>query len=342
MDTDPTRLTISATKPDGRLGRMLTAMGIMIVPVPGDEGNVDRYILSKRLGVERRTGGGFLKGIMDRTLFTSAVFLREHYQIPTLIVEGPVDYEHSRFDPRAVRGALSSMLIQYGLSVLSTDDAAETAELLALMARHEQCGIPEISLVPKRKATELADLQRRVVEMLPGCGMVLARELLQTFGSVASIVAADVADLRQVRGVGARKASEFHRVLHAEYEAVDTERDVEDAIELEPSLLFDRPVVLLARQHCIFTEGGEKHVVDMVYLDQGAGIVHLVELKRGKLAAPHAAQLRRYLDHAADSRLLRPLLTDGLEVRGILATVEEGGICRGIPISTSASSAWRE
>ena len=338
MNVDLSVLTISATKPKGKPAAMLSEMGIAIVPVVEDEGNVDRYILSKRLAIERRTGSGFLRGIMDKTLFTSAIYLREHFDVPILIVEGEVNYEYTLFDPQAIRGALSSMILLYGMNVLSTPNIEETVNLIAMMARQEQIGIPEISLIPKRKATDLADMQRRIVEMLPGCGMVMARDLLQTFGSVERIVNAAEEEFRRVRGIGAKKAAEMVEVLNAEYEAVDTERDLEDAVEAAPELLFKQPVTLLARQHHIYSEPPnsrnqvsaknlvsekERHIVDLVFLNAEADEVILVELKRGKLTGEHVDQIRRYLDHAHKSPLLRAFLEKGTGIRGILATVEE-------------------
>jgi len=326
MAVDLSVLSIAATKPTRKPAALLAAMGIAIVPVEEDEGNVDRYILSKRLAVERRTGGGFLKGIMEKTLFTSAIYLREHFRIPVLIVEGRVNYGYTGFNPEAVRGALSSMMLEYGLNVLSTADVDETAALIAMMARQEQLGIPEISLIPKRKAVELADRQRRVVEMLPGCGMVMARDLLQHFGTVKRIVNATEDDFRSMRGIGAKKARDISKVLNADYEAVDTERNLEDAIEAAPELLFRQPVVQIARQHYIFSDDERRHFVDMVYLDPDADELILVELKRGRIAREHVAQLRRYLDHAPGSKVLKAFLDKGTRLRGILATVEDGNV----------------
>ena len=322
MSVDLTALTLRATKPARKPASLLASMGVGVLPIAEDEGNVDRYVLSKRLAVERRTGGGLIAGIMDKTLFTSAIYLREHFELAVLIVEGEVNYEYTGFDPQAIRGAMSAMMLQYGLSVLSTRNDVETAALIAMMARQEQIGIPEISLIPKRKAADLPDLQRRVVEMLPGCGQVCAREMLQHFGSVRRIVNATAEEFRELRGIGAKKAKEMHRVLNAEYEAVDTERDLEDAIEAEPGLLFARPVSLVVRQHTLFTEEKDRHVVDLVFLDAKANELILVELKRGKLMRAHRDQLRRYLDHARRSDLLRTLLADGAHLRGVLATVE--------------------
>ncbi|HIE27393.1 TPA: DUF1016 family protein [Candidatus Poribacteria bacterium] len=323
-DIDLSVLTISATKPKGKPAAMLAEMGIKIVPIEEDEGNVDRYVLSKRLALERRTGNSFLRSIMEKTLFTSAIYLSEHFRIPILIIEGEVNYEYSMFDPQAVRGALSSMMLLYGVNVLSTPNIEETVNLIAMMARQEQIGIRDISLIPKRKATDLADMQRRIIEMLPGCGMVTARDLLQYFGSVKRIVNATEEDFRSVRGIGAKKAAEIYKVLNAEYEAVDTEKHLEDAIEVAPELLFQQPVTLLARQHHIYTEEKERHIVDLVFLDYEADELILVELKREKLTSEHYDQIRRYLDNAHKSRLLRSFLEKGVTIRGILATVEEG------------------
>ena len=302
---------------------MLAEMGITIVPVEEDEGNVDRYIISKRLAIERRTGSSFLRGIMDKTLFTSAIYLREHFNIPILIVEGEVDYEYTMFDPQMIRGAVSSMMLLYGLNILSTPNIEETVKLMSMIARQEQVGISEISLIPKRKATDLADMQRRVVEMLPGCGMVIARDLLQHFGGVRRIMNATEEELLSVRGIGAKKAAEIHKVLNAEYESVDTEKNLEDAIEVAPELLFNQPITLLARQHYIYTEEKERHIVDMVFFDPDADDIILVELKRGKLTEEHYKQLRRYLNNAHKSQLLRSFLEKGTGIRGVLATVEE-------------------
>jgi len=320
---DMSELTLSATKPAGKPAKMLAGMGINVLPVEEDEGNVDRYIASKRLAIERRTASGFLRGIMEKTLFTSAICLREHFAIPVLVVEGQVDFTYTRFDPQAIRGALSAMMLEYGVNVVSTPNMEETVHLIAMMARQEQVGIPEISLIPKRKAGDLADMQRRVVEMLPGCGMVMARDLLQRFGSVERVVEATRGELLSQRGIGAKKADEILRVLHAEYESVDTERDLENAIEADPKLLFKHAVTLVDRQHYIYTDQEERQFVDLVFLDRRrGGELILVELKRGKLARAHHRQIRGYLDHAVESPLLRKHLDAGARLRGMLATVE--------------------
>jgi NAD-dependent DNA ligase len=215
------------------------------------------------------------------------------------------------------------MMLEYGINVLATTDLDETAALLGMLARQEQIGIPDISLIPKRKAVDLADLQRRVVEMLPGCGRVMARELLQTYGSVERLVHATERGLQQVRGIGRKKAAEIYKVLHAEYAALDTEKNLEDAIEAEPELLLDSSYTLLARQHYIFSEGEQRHIVDLVFVNEAGGELVLVELKRDKLNSEHETQLQGYMEHAAESPVLKACLDTGCVLRGVLATAEQ-------------------
>lgn len=322
MQNDAAPLHVAATKPEGPLATRLEALGIAVEPITEDEGNVDRYVISKRLAVERRTASRFVAGIMDKSLFISAIYLREHFSVPVLIVQGKVDYDYRMLNPQAVRGALTAMMTEYGLSVLSTEDEEETAHILAMMVRQEQLGVPDISLIPKRKAADLPDQQRRVVEMLPGVGMALARDLLQDLGSIRRIVNATPEQLQTLRGVGPKKAKEIRRVANAEYDAVDTERQLEDAIEADPSLLFDPPVEFLLRQHLIFTDERDKHVVDMVFYDRDANELILVELKRRAIRREHERQIKRYIDHAPFSPTLRGYVVDGASVRGVLASVE--------------------
>jgi len=324
MDTDRHTLTIWATKPEGRTATMLSSMGLVVLALTEGESGMDRYVLSQRVAVDRRTGASFLQGIRDKTLFTYATDLRERFEVPVLILEGDVDYAHTGFSPQAVRGALSSMMLLYGVNVVTMPSTEETVGLIATMARQEQVGIPEISMTFKRKAIDLADMQRRVVEMLPGCGMVVARELLQEFGSIRRIVDASEAELRSIGGVRAKTAAAIREVIDAEYASIDTEKQLEDAIEAEPGLLFAGPVRPIARQHHVFTLQGERLVVDLVFLDAHQHEVVLVELKLGKLEPAHEDQLRRYLDHAHLSALLRSFVEGGMTVRGILATVDDG------------------
>ena len=335
MNETPAFLTVRTTKPALKTAELLAEKGITILPVDEDHGSAEIYFLSPRLVIERRTAASFLSGIKDKSLFTNAIYLRENFEIPILILEGEVKYEHTAFNPDAVRGAQTALVTIYGISLFSSPNIGETAALIAILTRQEQVGVPEISLVPKRKAVNLPDLQRRIIEMLPGCGMVAARQLLYHFGTIQHIVTASQTELCQVPGIGSRKADEIYQVLHTEYESIDTEKQIEDAVQAEPNLLLEQPFELLERQHYIFTDQGERHIVDLVFFNRQANQLRLVELKRGAINSDHEDQLQGYLDRAYQSPLLRSLLQGGADLRGILATVSE---CSYKPRSTMIST----
>jgi hypothetical protein len=85
-------------------------------------------------------------------------------------------------------------------------------------------------------------------------------------------------------------------------------------------------VSLLARQHHIYDDEEGRHIVDLVFHDPSAEEIILVELKRGRLEPGHRDQLRRYLDHARESSLVRRHLDAGSSLRGILASPEPGSL----------------
>lgn len=322
MSFDYSTIQVSVTKPKSKLAKKLAKIGMQLNPIE-EEGNIDRYIISERLVIERRTGSSLLNGIMDKTLFTSAVDMREFFEIPMLIMEGEVNFEYTQFSKDAVRGALTSMMIEYGINIMYSPDVDETEALICMIARQEQIGVPEISFIPKRKAIDIYDMQRRVIEMLPGCGRFKAKELLQTFGSVKRIVNASPEEFESIKGLGSKKVEELTNVLNLEYEAIDFEKDLENAIEYDHSLLFDQPIKLLERQHLIFTEEKDKHIIDLVFLIESRKEVILVELKRTILTSESEKQLVRYLENADQSKLLLLYLKRGYKLRGMLATYAE-------------------
>lgn len=314
-------LVLQAGRPDGPVSRILSARGVGILPLDPAAG--DRYVLSERLAIQRKTAHEFINSIQTKELFLQAQELRENYQIGVVIVEGESLEGLRDFHPNAVRGALSSLVIQYGLSVLSSPSAEETAALVLIMARQEQIGIPEISLHPKRKALDLPDMQRRVVEMLPGVGRVLAKDLLRHFGTIEKISGASPQELRAVRELGPKKVARIRQVVATPYEDIDSEKDIEDAIAMSPEILFGKRLELVARQHAFRSESGEQGIADLIFYDPRANELTVVELKREPVGLADYRQLKSYLQAAANSALLRSYLGKGASIRGVLASCSE-------------------
>ncbi len=167
---------------------------------------VGDYVLSDRVVVERKAGKDFERSIIDGRLFSQAKALSETYMRPVIIVEGEMGM---KLHPNALRGALASLAIDYGISVIFTDSPLETAHLLKVMAKREQVEGGRQPVV--RRGTKEGDPRINVLLSLPGVGPVTARKLLDHFGSVERVISADVNELARV--VGKKRAKEIKDIV---------------------------------------------------------------------------------------------------------------------------------
>lgn len=179
---------------------------------------VGDFILSERVGVERKTVKDFLQSIIDGRLLEQAKNLAETFERPILILEGKDLYTQRGIHPNAVRGTLACVSVDYHIPILNTENEKETAKMIESIAGREQKeGKTEIPVRSERKSLTLTELQRFVVEGLPGISAVLAKRLLDHFGSVEMVMKASEEELREVHGIGNEKARDIRRVLEAEY-----------------------------------------------------------------------------------------------------------------------------
>ncbi|WP_121820977.1 DEAD/DEAH box helicase [Halostella salina] len=182
---------------------------------------VGDYVLSDRVAVERKSVGDFLDTLTggdDRSMFEQVGDLTRHYSRGVLIVEGEDLYGERNVHPNAVRGALSSLAVDFGVSVLRTDDEDDTADLLAVIAGREQdVDDREVSVHGEKQSKTLAEQQEYVVSSIADVGPVTARSLLAEFGTVEAVMTAREDDLLEADGVGAVTAERIRKVVGSEY-----------------------------------------------------------------------------------------------------------------------------
>jgi Fanconi anemia group M protein len=195
--------------------RSLTVKGTSVEPQQLDVGD---YILSSRIGVERKKVEDFLESLIGGKLFKQIARLRDTYSRPIMIVEGDDLYTHRNINHNAIFGSLASISVDYGVSVLSTKNALETADLLNVIAKREQREDKKIVAVRGEKIQmSLRERQQFIVEGLPNVSAVIAKRLLTHFGSIKDIANATTEELQQVKGVGKNIASDIINLLNANY-----------------------------------------------------------------------------------------------------------------------------
>ncbi len=182
---------------------------------------VGDYVLSDRVAVERKAAADFVDSMLDadRSLFEQVGELSRAYARPVVIVEGENLYGQRDIDPNAIRGALSALAVDFGVSVLRTEGETDTTELLATIARREQeTRDREVSVHGEKTTKTRAEQQEYVVSSIADIGPITARSLLEHFGSVEAVMTADEETLLEVDGVGSVTADRIRDVVAAPYE----------------------------------------------------------------------------------------------------------------------------
>ncbi|WP_375335560.1 DEAD/DEAH box helicase [Halorussus sp. MSC15.2] len=183
--------------------------------------SVGDYVLSDRVVVERKSVTDFLDTLTggDRSMFEQLGDATRHYARPVLILEGEGLYEERNVHPNAVRGALASLAVDFGTSVLRTTGEDDTADLLEVIATREQDKDDrEVSVHGEKASKTLAEQQEYVVSSIADIGPVTARSLLEEFKTVEAVMTAREDDLLDVQGVGEVTAERIREVVGSEYD----------------------------------------------------------------------------------------------------------------------------
>ncbi|WP_284012624.1 DEAD/DEAH box helicase [Halobaculum litoreum] len=193
---------------------------------------VGDYVLSDRVAVERKSVADFLDTLVggDRSMFEQVKDTARAYARPVVIVEGEDLYGERNVHPNAIRGALSSLAIDFDASVLRTENEQDTADLLEVIARREQeTNDREVSAHGEKGAKTLGEQQEYVVSSIADIGPVTSRALLDHFGSVEGVMTAREDDLLEVSGVGQVTADRIREVVGSEYAERSDAADGDDA-----------------------------------------------------------------------------------------------------------------
>jgi len=181
---------------------------------------VGDYVCSDRVVVERKTVDDFLDTLTggDRSMFEQVGDAARHYSRPLVIVEGEGLYSTRNIHPKAIHGALASLAVDFGVSIMQTADESETADLLATLAEREQeDSNREVSVHGEKQSKTLAEQQEYVVASIAEVGPVTARALLAELGSVEAVMTADRDALLEADGVGPVTADRIREVVSSSY-----------------------------------------------------------------------------------------------------------------------------
>ena len=175
------------------------------------------YQVSDEVAIERKTAKDFVDSIIDKRLFKQARELSEEFKKPILILEGD-DLYGGMVNANAIRGSIASIALDFGISIIPTRNAQDTAAMIKRIAVREQNGErTPVQIRTDKKPVSLLEQQLFIVESLPNIGPVNAKNLLEHFGSVANIINASEKELQEVEGIGNKTAENIRKVIDSKY-----------------------------------------------------------------------------------------------------------------------------
>ncbi len=188
------------------------------VAVAAKQLDVADYVLSSRIGVERKQVDDFLNSLINGKLFRQVQQLRQAYARPLMIIEGTGLLTKRNINHHAIFGSFISIIVDYGVSIITTENAADTADLLYVTAKREQRKKnKDVAIRGDKPVLSPSQQQQFIVEGFPQVSSVIAKRLLYHFGNIRSIVNASEQELQEVNGVGKKIAGAIFEMLNKEY-----------------------------------------------------------------------------------------------------------------------------
>jgi len=175
------------------------------------------FVISN-IGIERKTKYDFLTSIIDKRLILQLKGLKEYFDKQLLILEGQENiYSIRDFHPNSIRGMISSIIMDYQIPIIYTENPRDTASFLKVIHSRFEKERVETSLINKKSFFDTSKQQEFIIQSLPGIGPNLSKALLKEFKTIKSVINADEEDLIRVDKIGKIKAKNIKNILNTLY-----------------------------------------------------------------------------------------------------------------------------
>jgi len=212
--SDALELIVDRREAASQTVRVLTVLGVKIEYRTLKVGD---YVVSDEVAIERKTYADLAASIVDRRLFSQAQALKECYPRPIILLEMGSNTE-TGVSREAIRGAVASMVLDFGIPVIAAEDPEDAAGVIVAIARREQKTFEApISLKDRRRPRTPDEEKEYVVASLPMVEASTARRLLAEFGTVQAVFSANEDDLQRVEKIGPKKAKRIREVASTPY-----------------------------------------------------------------------------------------------------------------------------
>ncbi len=210
MKIEDLRMVIDEREKKSGIPELLKQVGVKVETMNLPVGD---YIVAPETVVERKSVSDFISSVFDGRLFDQCNRLKEHFEHPTMIIEGNVDeIDQITENPLIFYGAMSSVVLDFKIPVIPTPNASHTAKLLISMcARQGSVKGPFLKKI--KKSNDLQQQQLSILCSLPGVGEKLASRMLEKFGTPNNSLNASSTELSKIDGMGLSRAQKIRKIL---------------------------------------------------------------------------------------------------------------------------------
>lgn len=180
------------------------------------------FIFESGLVVERKSSEDFENSMKTDRLWEQLKILSECNEILGIPITRKLLLIHGRFSYESppIAGAIYKIIFNYGIPVVKIENY-ELEDYLRILFQREASGknsqppesFSKARKIPSKNMSD-EDWKIYVLSSIPEVGEVLAKRLLQRFGSIRNIANASITQLMSVEGIGEKKANTIFRILH--------------------------------------------------------------------------------------------------------------------------------
>lgn len=174
----------------------------------------------KSLLVERKTISDLLNSIRDNRIWEQSKLLMEaaekdSYQ-PFIVLEGwlGIVEKYRQWRIQSVLRVIDTIILEYRIPVINTPSKKATIEWL--VAKAKSLGRTEEKKVYRMRVEKKPlTINEKILYVTEGLvGPVLARRLLDYFGTLKAVANASIAELMRVEGIGEKRAVEIYSIFN--------------------------------------------------------------------------------------------------------------------------------
>lgn len=200
-----------------------------VIELLSGEGDVDVEIRQLALGdyqvegevvFERKTAADFVASLLEGRLFSQAHRLAGGIRRPAFLLEWDGGYDQQKGISRAsMEGAMVTLALVFGIPLLWTGSPQGSARMILYTARQlERLRGSRRWAAPGRKPRRNRTIRSRMLQAVPGIGPKSAEVLLDHFGSINAICAADAAELDSIPKLKSAVAERLSQILNTAQE----------------------------------------------------------------------------------------------------------------------------